>query len=127
MKITYTHIEAEVRESISQEFERHIDKLNRLLVRYAPDLVQLHACVEKVPHKPKSSFSLNLTLPTGTLHASGEGSDVRAGAKIAFAEIETQVKKHQEKLRKDYVWKRKGRLAPLKLSEVPLNETPSAD
>jgi ribosomal subunit interface protein len=122
MKITYTRIEAEVRISITQEFERHIEKLNKLLARYAPDLVQLHASVEKVPHKPKSSFSLNLTLPTGTLHASGEGSDVRAGAKIAFAEIETQVKKHQAKLRKDYVWKRKGRVAPLKLSEMPSSD-----
>ena len=40
MKITYTHIEAEVRVSITQEFERHIEKLNKLLARYAPDLVQ---------------------------------------------------------------------------------------
>ena len=122
MKITYTHIEAEVRVTITQEFERHIEKLNKLLARYAPDLVQLHASVEKIPHKPRSSFSLHLTLPTGTLHASGEGSDVRAGAKIAFSEIETQVKKHQQKLRKDYVWKRKGRVAPLKLSEMPSSD-----
>lgn len=118
MKITYSHIEAEVRASIVLEFERHIEKLNKLLARYAPDLVQLHASVEKVPHKPKHCFSLNLTLPTGTLHASGEGSDVRAGAKIAFAEIESQAKKHLQKVRKDYLWKRKGRLAPVKLTEV---------
>ena len=122
MKITYSHIEAEVRASIVLEFDRHIEKLNKLLARYAPDLVQLHASVEKVPHKPKHCFSLHLTLPTGTLHASGEGSDVRAGAKIAFAEIESQAKKHQEKLRKDYLWKRKGRLAPVKLTEVPSSD-----
>jgi ribosomal subunit interface protein len=119
MKITYSHIDAEVRASIEQEFERHIEKLNRLLERYAPDLVQLHASVEKVPRKSKYCFSLNLTLPTGTLHASGESADVRGGAKIAFAEIESQVKKHQQKLRKDYLWKRKGRRAPAKLSEIP--------
>jgi hypothetical protein len=47
------------------------------------------------------------------------GADVPTSAKAAFAEIEAQVKKHQEKLRKDYVWKRKrGRPAP-KLSELP--------
>ena len=35
MKITYSQIDAEVRASIEQEFERHINKLNRLLERYA--------------------------------------------------------------------------------------------
>jgi ribosome-associated translation inhibitor RaiA len=75
--------------------------------------------MEKVPRKTEFSFALNLTLPTGTFHATGVGADVPTSAKAAFAEIEAQVKKHQEKLRKDYVWKRKrGRPAP-KLSELP--------
>src|ERR1700719_3930087 len=113
MKITYSHIDAEVRASIEQEFERHIDKLNRLLERYASDLVKLHASVEKVPRKSKYSFSLNLILPTGTLHASGDG------AEVAFAEIEKQVKKHQQKLRKDYLWKRKQGRGAVKMTELP--------
>ena len=55
-----------------------------------------------------------------TLHcATGVGPDPRARTKTAFAEIEQQVKKHQEKLRKDYMWKRKrGRAAP-KLAKFP--------
>src|ERR1700687_67678 len=119
MKITDSHIDAEVRASVEQEFERHIDKLNRLLERYASDLVKLHASVEKVPRKSKYSFSLNLILPTGTLHASGDGADVRAGAKVAFAEIEKQVKRHQQKLRKDYLWKRKQGRGAVKMTELP--------
>ena len=119
MKITYSHIDAEARASVEQEFERHIDKLNRLLERYEADLVKLHATVEKVPRKEKHSFSLNLVLPTGTLHASGDGADVRAGAKVAFAEIEKQVKKHQQKLRKDYLWKRKQGRGAVKMTELP--------
>ena len=107
MKITYSHIEPEFRQAIEVESQRHIEKLKRLLKRYAPDLVVLHGSLEKTPRKVEYAFSVNLTLPTGTLHASGSGSDVRASAKAAFAEIETQVKKHQERLRKDYVWKRK--------------------
>jgi ribosomal subunit interface protein len=118
MKITYSHIGADVRVSIEQEFERHIDKLNRLLERYASDLVKLHASVEKVPRKTQYCFSLNLILPTGTLHASGDGADVRAGAKVAFAEIEKQVKKHQQKLRKDYLWKRKQGRGAVKMTEL---------
>jgi ribosomal subunit interface protein len=107
MKITYSHIEPEFRQAVERESQRHIEKLNRLLKRYAPDLVVLHGSLEKTPRKNEYNFSVNLTLPTGALHASAAGADVRGSVKAAFAELESQVKKHQEKLRKDYVWKRK--------------------
>jgi ribosome-associated translation inhibitor RaiA len=57
------------------------------------------------------------------MHATGVGDDVRASAKNAFAEIERQVKKHQEKLRKDYMWKRKRPRAAI----PEPSEAPSAD
>lgn len=119
MKISYSHVHAEIRRAIDGEAKHHIEKLGRLLKRYDPDLVQLHGSLGKQPRTSEFNFnfSLNLTLPTGTLHATGQGADVRASAKAAFADIEAQVKKHQEKLRKDYVWKRKrGRGLP-KLGE----------
>jgi ribosome-associated translation inhibitor RaiA len=118
MKVSYSHIETQARESIEIECERHLEKLNRLLSHYDPDLVQLHCTLEKTPRRTEFGFSLNLTLPTGSLQATGRGADARAGAKIAFAEIERQVKKHQQKLRKDYTWKRKRPRGALKPSEV---------
>jgi len=118
MKVSYSHIEVHVRESIEVECERHIEKLNRLLSHYDPDLVQMHCTLEKTPRRTEFGFSLNLTLPTGSIHATGRGADARAGAKVAFAELERQVKKHQQKLRKDYTWKRKRTRGALKPSEV---------
>jgi ribosome-associated translation inhibitor RaiA len=118
MKVSYSHIETHARESIEVECERHIEKLNRLLTHYDPDLVQMHCTLEKTPRRTEFGFSLNLTLPTGSLQATGRGADARAGAKVAFAELERQVKKHQQKLRKDYTWKRKRTRGPLKPSEV---------
>ena len=50
---------------------------------------------------------MNLSLPTGTLHATGEGDRRPHSVKAAFAEIEAQFKKHMALLRKDYEWKRK--------------------
>jgi ribosome-associated translation inhibitor RaiA len=118
MKITYSHLAVEYRKAIEREFARHVEKLDRLLKHYDPELVGLHSSLEKVPRKEEVSFSLNLTFPTCSLHSTGVGVDALAGAKVAFAEIEVQVKKHQQKLRKDYVWKRKrGRGLP-KLGEV---------
>ncbi|HXA79197.1 MAG TPA: HPF/RaiA family ribosome-associated protein [Candidatus Acidoferrales bacterium] len=119
MKIDYSHIEPGARESIEKECGRHIEKLNRLLKHYDPDLVQIHCTLEKTPRRIEFAFSLNLTLPTGSLRATGLGSDARAGARAAFAEIEGQVKKHQGKLRRDYVWKRKRPRGALKPGEAP--------
>jgi len=107
MKLSISHKLQEWREPIEEETERRVAKLQKLLKSYAPDLVQLHGNIEKRSRKEQYLFSLNLSLPTGTLHATGEAPDVRACVKAAFAEIETQVKKHMALLRKDYEWKRK--------------------
>ncbi|MCU1341245.1 MAG: sigma-24, subfamily [Candidatus Acidoferrum typicum] len=107
MKILISHKLNEWRVPIEVETARRVMKLEKLLKSYAPDLVQLHGTIEKRPRKEEYLFSLNLSLPTGTLHATGEAGDVRACVKAAFAEIETQVKKHMALLRKDYEWKRK--------------------
>lgn len=105
LSISYKHVDAH--ESVEAESERYQSKLGRLLKSYDPDLVQLHGVFSKNPHNQEHTFSLNLSLPTGTLHATGTGSNVRASCKKAFSELEVQVKKHQERLRKDYEWKRK--------------------
>jgi len=119
MNIAYSQIDAKYREAVDHEAGHHIEKLTRLLKSYAPDSAQLHGSFEKSAHRVEFTFLLNLTLPTGSLHATGVGSDVRASLKAAFKEIEAQVKKHQQKLRKDYVWKRK-RIRVLKPGEMPI-------
>jgi ribosome-associated translation inhibitor RaiA len=107
MKLTIRNAHEEWREPVEKETHRQAAKLEKLLKRYAPDLVKLHADIEKRPRRESYIFSVNLSLPTGTLHATGEGSDVLASVKTAFGEICAQVKKHQSLLRKDYEWKRK--------------------
>ena len=107
MKLTIRNAHEEWREPVEKETNRQAAKLNKLLKRYEPELVQLHTCIEKQARKESYTFTVNLSLPTGTLHATGEGSDVLASVKTAFAEICAQCKKHQALLRKDYEWKRK--------------------
>jgi ribosome-associated translation inhibitor RaiA len=107
MKLIIRHNNEGWREPIETETKRQVLKLEKLLNRYAPDLVQLHGDIEKHPRKEAYLFSVNLSLPTGSLHATGEGAEVRTSVKMAFAEIEAQIKKHMALLRKDYEWKRK--------------------
>ena len=105
VSINYNGIES--RQPVEVEVDRLVGKLGKLLKSYSPDLVQLHGAFEKHPRKVEYTFSLNLSLPTGTLHATGIGPDLRLSAKQAFGDLERQVKKHQSKLRRDYQWKRK--------------------
>jgi ribosomal subunit interface protein len=107
MKLSISYKNVEPHKPAEKEVERYAGKLNRLLKSYEPDLVLLHGVFTKNPHREENSFSLNLSLPTGTLHATGTGENVRASCKQAFTELESQLKKHQSRLRKDYGWKRK--------------------
>ena len=107
LSINYKHVESH--KPVELEVERHIAKLQRLLKSYSPDLVQLHGGFSLNSRTQEVSCALTLSLPTGTLHATGEAVAVRTSCKKAFSDLEAQVKKHQEKLRKDYEWKRKRR------------------
>jgi ribosomal subunit interface protein len=119
MKVTYSHMETGFRKTVESDLNRGIAKLEKLLKKYDPDLVLLHTSVEKIERTEQFSFGLNLALPTGNLHATKTAADVRTSAKGALAELETQVKKHQQKLRKDYEWKRKRHRGIAKTGEVP--------
>src|SRR5437879_8149335 len=88
MKIAISYKHLEMREPVEIEMKRYLSKLAKLLKRYSPDLVQLHGSLEKRPRKAEYIFSLNLSLPTGSLYANGTGAYVRLCVKHAFAEIE---------------------------------------
>jgi len=105
LSISYKHVEWQ--KPAEAEVERHVRKLNKLLQSYAPDLVLLHGVFAQNSHKAEQSCTLNLSLPTGTLHATAASTSVRTSCKKAFTELVAQVKKHQSRLRKDYEWKRK--------------------
>ena len=105
LSINYKHVEWH--KPVEVEVARHVAKLEKLLKSYAPDLVQLHGGFSVNPRTEDVSCALTLSLPSGTLRATGEAAAVRTSCKKAFSELESQVKKHQAKLRKDYEWKRK--------------------
>jgi ribosome-associated translation inhibitor RaiA len=112
--ISYKHVDAHT--PAEKEVERHIGKLDKLLKSYEPDLPRLHATFSKNGRVDEFACALTLSLPTGTLHATGTGAQARASCKQAFGELEAQLKKHQSRLRKDYEWKRKR---PLRRASAP--------
>jgi ribosome-associated translation inhibitor RaiA len=107
VKTSFSYKQVESREQAEKEVNLNAQRLEKFLKRFAPDLVQLQGAFERIPHKNSIALYLNLSLPTGTLHATGEGNDVAGSVRMAFAEVLAQLKKHMGKLRKDYEWKRK--------------------
>jgi len=107
MKLSISSKNVEWREPVEHATKLHSDKLGKLLKRFQPDLVLLHGCIEKHPRKTEYRFSLSLSIPTANLHSTGTAASIRPAVSEAFEEIETQLKKHKELLRRDYQWKRK--------------------
>ena len=111
MKIAISYKNVEAPAAVEPAVQRHLQKIGVLLKTYEPDLVQLHGTFEKHPRRASYAFDVSVSLPSGTLHATGEAPDPAMSARKAFAELETQIKKHQARLRKEYEWKRKRRPA----------------
>jgi ribosomal subunit interface protein len=107
VSISYKHVESQ--EAVAVEVTHRLDKLNRLLKSYEPDLVQLKGVFSRNQRTDEQSLALTLSLPTGTLRATGDGKNTLAGCKKAFSELELQLKKHQSLLRREHEWKRKER------------------
>jgi ribosome-associated translation inhibitor RaiA len=109
VKFSISYKNVEWHEPVELVAERAAAKLEKLLQHYQPDLVQLHACMERVRGKDEFKFSVSLALPSATLHATATARGIAPAVRLTFAEIETQLKKHTSLLRHDYQWKRKRR------------------
>lgn len=107
MKTSIRYSNVEHPKNVEKALSRRLEKIEKLLKRYGPDLVQLHGSFEKHPHRSEFTFSVDLSLPTGTLCAAANGPNALVSARKAFSELEAQIKKHQALLRGDYEWKRK--------------------
>src|ERR1700730_6337490 len=63
LSISYKHVESQ--EPVEKDVDRHIQKLNKFLKLYAPDLVQLHGVFAENGRKREYSCTLNLSCPPG--------------------------------------------------------------
>jgi RNA polymerase sigma factor (sigma-70 family) len=84
---------------VEREFNHHIQKLQRRLQVFRPELVHLHAIVEQNPARAQTHISLNLRLPSGQLAAQESGAAPSMALKGVFSELTKQLTKHKELLR----------------------------
>jgi RNA polymerase sigma factor (sigma-70 family) len=108
---------------VEREFHNHIQKLNRRLRAFKPDLVHLHAVVDQAPRQELST-TLNLRLPSGQMAAISTSSTASASVKTAFVDLLGQLTKHKDLLRGHIGRKlRRGDRGQRVSGAVPFEET----
>lgn len=102
------HISYKVRKTrdVEREFQHQLQKLERRLQVFKPELVHFHAIVEQEKGFAAGT-SLNLRLPSGQMAAQKRGENVVAAVKSAFTDLLSQLNKHKDLLRGEWAWKRR--------------------
>jgi len=105
---------------VERELQQHVQKLERYLQAYRPELVHLHGTIN---HHEREGFtiSLNLRLPTGQLAAQESGKVVSGAIKVAFGDLTSQLKRHKDLIRNEHRWRRARKPARGAVSELQEN------
>lgn len=102
---------------VEREFQHQLQRLERRLQVFKPDLVSFHAIVDQENHQGAST-SLNLRLPSGQMAVQKSGENVVAAVKGAFTDLISQLTRHKELLRGN--WTRQARRAAReRVAEMP--------
>src|ERR1700692_2338791 len=110
-----------------REIQHHIEKLQKRLQVFRPDLVHLKGMVEETTSRAGISVSLNLRLPSGQMAVESNASSVAAAVKSAFDDLLQQVNKHKELLRSTHKWTRRQKEDSTRRNvSVPFEQTLAA-
>jgi len=116
--------------AVEKDVQHQIEKLQKRLQVFRPDLVHLRGVVEEVSAREGTSVSLNLRLPSGQMAVQAAAPTANAAIKTAFEDLLQQVNKHKDLLRASHKWQRgrRGNSArpATPMSEVPFEQTLAA-
>jgi len=112
---------------IEKEINHQIEKIQKRLQVFRPELVHLKAVLDENPAREGILVSLNLRLPSGQLTAQEKAQNPTAAIKAAFDELMQQIGRHKEMLRSSHKWRR-WRGGPQESPEpgVPFEQTLAA-
>jgi RNA polymerase sigma factor (sigma-70 family) len=108
---------------IDREIQHWINKVQRRLEVFRPELVHLKGLVEQNSPREGTRVSLNLRLPSGQMAAQESAHSPTAAIKAAFEDLLAQIGKHKELLRNSHSWHRRRSLPGARVREVPFEET----
>jgi RNA polymerase sigma factor (sigma-70 family) len=109
---------------IEKEISHQIEKIQKRLQVFRPELVHLKAVLEENSAREGMVVSLNLRLPSGQLAAQAKASSPTAAIKTVFDELMQQFGRHKEMLRSRHKWRRwRGGSPETREPGVPFEET----
>ncbi|MFZ0798056.1 MAG: sigma factor-like helix-turn-helix DNA-binding protein [Terriglobales bacterium] len=91
---------------IEKEINHQIEKTQKRLHVFRPELVHLKAIIEQNSAREGTLVSLSLRLPSGQLAAQAKAPSPTAAIKAAFDEMIQQIGRHKELLRSSHKWRR---------------------
>jgi RNA polymerase sigma factor (sigma-70 family) len=103
---------------LENDIQQHVQKLEKRLQVFRPDLVHLHGTLDRAPRE-SFAVNLNLRLPSGQLSVQSSGSSANAAIKVAFSDLVTQLGRHKELLRSQHKWQRQKDRHPREVEAVP--------
>jgi DNA-directed RNA polymerase specialized sigma24 family protein/ribosome-associated translation inhibitor RaiA len=118
--------------AVEKDFQYQIEKLQKRLQVFRPELVHLKGVVEEVSAREGTAVSLNLRLPSGQMAVQTAAPTAAAAVKSAFEDLLHQLKKHKDLLRASHKWQRgkRGNAAHSNsraaIREVPFEDTLAA-
>ena len=110
--------------AVEKDFQHQIEKLQKRLQVFRPELIHLKATVEEISAREGTSVSLNLRLPSGQMAVQTKAQSAEAAVKSAFEDLLQQVNKHKQLLRSTHKWTRRQK-EPLsrQKASVPFEQT----
>ena len=112
---------------IEKDLNHQVEKLQRRLQVFRPDLVHLKGVIEQSSAREGFNVSLNLRLPSGQLAAQQTATAASAALKGAFDDLLQQLNKHKAQLRNTHKWPRWRRVANARPEpQVPFETTLAA-
>jgi len=113
--------------TIENEISQHVQKLEKRLQVFRPELVHLRGVIEESNARQGFVVSLDLKLPSGDIAARENGPTPASVLKAVFDDLVEQVTKHKGHLRNQYKWIRRRRVGRDRPQpQVPFEETVAA-
>ena len=116
--------------AVEKDIQHQIEKLQKRLQVFRPELVHLKGVVEEISAREGTSVSLNLRLPSGQMAVQSKAPNAATAVKTAFEDLLQQVNKHKDLLRSSHKWQRgkRGDTARARghVTEVPFEQTLAA-
>jgi len=119
----FTGVDNALKARLEAAWEKELPRIQELLKPYPPDLQGIRLTVihhESRPQGSRYEVKAVLRIPTGTLAAEASGRDSEALLDHVADTLVTEIKRHKERVRRDYSSQQKNRLRADLSAVVPM-------